>query len=49
LEMGIAQTICPGWPQTAISLISASQVARMTGVSHWCLAIWFFMCPLSGW
>jgi hypothetical protein len=34
LEMG-SQTICPGWPQTVILLISASQVARSTGVSHW--------------
>jgi hypothetical protein len=30
-------TICQGWHQTAI-LISASQVARLTSVSHWCLA-----------
>jgi hypothetical protein len=28
------QTICPGWPRTAILLISASQIARITGVSH---------------
>jgi hypothetical protein len=27
--------MCLGWPQTAILLISASQVARITDVSHW--------------
>jgi hypothetical protein len=30
--------MCPGWPQTKILLISASQVARMTGMSYWCPA-----------
>jgi hypothetical protein len=34
LEMGILWTICPDWPQTAI-LISASQVTRIIGISHW--------------
>jgi hypothetical protein len=29
-------TICPGWLQTVILLISASWVARITGVSHRC-------------
>jgi hypothetical protein len=29
-------TICPGWLWTAIFLISASWVARITGVSHRC-------------
>jgi hypothetical protein len=28
-----------GWPQTMILLISASQVARIPGVSHWHLAV----------
>jgi hypothetical protein len=28
-------TFCSGWPQTSILLVSASQVARVTGVSHW--------------
>jgi hypothetical protein len=28
-------TICPGWPQTSILLISASWAAGITGVSHW--------------
>jgi hypothetical protein len=31
-------TICPGWLRTMILLISASQVARITGVSHQHLA-----------
>jgi hypothetical protein len=31
----ILQTICPGWTWTKILLITASQVARITGVSHW--------------
>jgi hypothetical protein len=31
-------SLCPGWPGTGIFPISASQVARITGMSHWCLA-----------
>jgi hypothetical protein len=40
LGMGVSRTICPGWPQPAILpiSISASQVARITGVSHGHLA-----------
>jgi hypothetical protein len=34
-EIGSHRTICPGWLWTAILLISASWVARITGVSHW--------------
>jgi hypothetical protein len=30
--------VCLGWPQTMILPILASQVARITGVSHWRLA-----------
>jgi hypothetical protein len=33
----VLQSICPCWPQTSIHLIPAFQVARVTGVSHWCL------------
>jgi hypothetical protein len=33
---GVSWTIYPGWPQTSILLISASQVARITGVSYQC-------------
>jgi hypothetical protein len=36
--MGVSQTLCPGWPQTTILLISASQVASIIDVSHQCLA-----------
>jgi hypothetical protein len=32
-------TISLGWPQITILLISASQVARITGISHWHLAL----------
>jgi hypothetical protein len=35
LEMGVSWTIFLGWPQTEILPILASQVARITGVSHW--------------
>jgi hypothetical protein len=34
----VSQTICLGWLWTAILLISAYWVARITGVSHRCLA-----------
>jgi hypothetical protein len=30
----LLQTSCPGWPQTVILPISASQVARVTGMSN---------------
>jgi hypothetical protein len=34
----------PVWPRTDILLVSASQVARITGMSHWCLAtLWHFI------
>jgi hypothetical protein len=36
---GVSKTICPGWSQTMIFSISASQVARITGVSHLCPAL----------
>jgi hypothetical protein len=34
----VCWTICPGWLRTEILLISASWVARITGMSHWHLA-----------
>jgi hypothetical protein len=37
----VLQTICSGWSQTKILLISVSQVARITGMSHWHLAVNF--------
>jgi hypothetical protein len=43
LEMGVFQTICLSWPLTVILLISASQVARIIGVSHWHLAAFWFL------
>jgi hypothetical protein len=30
----VSRTVCPGWHQTLILLISTSWVARITGVSH---------------
>jgi hypothetical protein len=30
----VSRTICPGWLQTVILLISVSWVARTTGMSH---------------
>jgi hypothetical protein len=35
----VLQTVYPGWLGTAILLISASWVAKITGVSHWCSAV----------
>jgi hypothetical protein len=35
----VLQTICLGWFQTAILLMPASQEARITGMSHWGLAL----------
>jgi hypothetical protein len=35
---GVSWTVCMGWPWTMILLISASQVARITCMSHRCLA-----------
>jgi hypothetical protein len=35
LEMGVSRILCPGWPLIVILQISASQVARITGMSHW--------------
>jgi hypothetical protein len=35
----VLQTICLGWTWTANLLISASQVAGITGINHWHLAL----------
>jgi hypothetical protein len=35
LEMGFSRTIFLGWPQTTILPTTATQVARIIGVSHW--------------
>jgi hypothetical protein len=34
----VSGTICLVWFQTMVLLISAAWIARMTGMSHWCLA-----------
>jgi hypothetical protein len=46
---GVWKTICPGWLRTTILLISASQVARLTGLSYWCLAMVYFLSNLHAW
>jgi hypothetical protein len=38
-EIGSCATVCSGWLWTLILLISASWVAGITGVSHWCPAV----------
>jgi hypothetical protein len=38
IELGSHKHFLRGWPRIGILLISASQVARITDVSHWCLA-----------
>jgi hypothetical protein len=42
LEMRVSRTICLSWPRTIILPISASQVARITGVSHQLLVTCFY-------
>jgi hypothetical protein len=39
-EDGISWSICLDWPRTESLLISASQVARITDMSHQCPAIY---------
>jgi hypothetical protein len=31
----VSRNICLGWPQISILQISASQIAEITGMSHW--------------
>jgi hypothetical protein len=38
----VSRTVCPDWLRTAILLVSASWVARVTGVSYWHLALKHF-------
>jgi hypothetical protein len=45
----ISWTICLGWPWVVILLISASQVARITGVSHQHLSVHVFLMKLFLW
>jgi hypothetical protein len=43
LKMEVSQTVCLGWLLTVILPIWASQVDRITGMSHWCqTVIWTF-------
>jgi hypothetical protein len=35
IDIGSCKLFCLSWPGNAILLISASQIVRMTGVSHW--------------
>jgi hypothetical protein len=43
----VSQTVCLGWLQIVILLISTSWVARITGMNYWCLAIYFLLTILS--
>jgi hypothetical protein len=52
-ETGSHKLFARGWLQTMILLISASWEARITDVSHWCLAVLVtfdkFVCPWNHW
>jgi hypothetical protein len=39
----VPRTICLSWLWTTVLLICASWVARITGMSHWCLALYLFI------
>jgi hypothetical protein len=39
----VSWTICPGWLWSAILIISATWIARITDVSHQCPASWVFL------
>jgi hypothetical protein len=43
LEMEVSRTVSLGWPRTWILLISASQVAGITGMNQSFLATFFLM------
>jgi hypothetical protein len=41
-------TICLGWLWTSILLISASWIARITGVRHWWPGLaWYFVFSIK--
>jgi hypothetical protein len=42
-QHSISQNICPSWVWIAICLISASWVARVTGMKNWHLAHFTFL------
>jgi hypothetical protein len=47
-EIGSHGLFVWGWLWTAVLLIFASWVARITGMSHWCLAYLFFFYCCAG-
>jgi hypothetical protein len=47
LEMEPCGLFCLNWPQISILLISASQVRRLIGVSHWRLAKVWILCYVN--
>jgi hypothetical protein len=42
LHMGVLPTFCPSWAWTLILPVSASQVIRITGLSHRTKLFFFF-------
>jgi hypothetical protein len=46
-KIGSRKLLCPGWLQTKILLLSVSWVARVTGMSHRCLAKCILIRKLS--
>jgi hypothetical protein len=45
----VSWTICPGWLRTEILLISASQIARITGMNHFAWLLSPFFTWASSW
>jgi hypothetical protein len=43
LRWGLLNLFCPGWLRTTILQISASQVGRIIGVTHWHLTCGLFV------
>jgi hypothetical protein len=43
---GVLRTSFLGWPRTVILPVSVSQVDRITGVSHGCLLLLWFLQPV---
>jgi hypothetical protein len=39
---GVSQTIYLGWSRNVIFPMLASPVAKITGMSHWCLDFYYF-------
>jgi hypothetical protein len=48
VEIGSCTTPCLAWPQTVTLPISASQLARIKGISHWYPAMLWFLEYLIG-